>query len=155
MTSGNPKDREETARRLVRRLMAEHSLSVAELARRLGRSRQRLESQLAEDGGASLKLSDLCLLEEALPGLLGEFARAVRLRVVPMDGCAERTHVVHAATSLLRATTEASAAAMDAVADGHVDRREAAGIRRACTAAQTTLAVLEAAVNAAEGGALQ
>lgn len=145
-SSANPEERERAVRSVVRRLMSEHSLSVAACARLLGRKRQILERQIADDGDANLRLADLVVLESALPGLVGELAQACKLDVRPCIAPGPKdVDVLHAATQAMRAATAAGAEVLEAVADGKVTPSEAATARRLMRATRVALSKLEAA----------
>lgn len=147
LTSPNPAQRKRALSELVQRVQAEASLTDTFCAEHLGIPRQ--VYALKKSGERSFNGQELVALFVIMPPLLVEVARPLGHRVVPITEQATRAEVVHAATGAIRRVSEASAFAMDALADGRVDRRECVELCEKIGDGRQALADLEASAVAA------
>lgn len=153
LLSPNPEEREEAVRHLVRRLLSEASCPVTQVAKKLGRTRQLLDKQLADDGDSYLRLSDLGpLVAHIIPELLDELAAAVNRRVVPADRAGNVDAIVEAIGATLSTSGELAQTTMEALRDGRVDGPEALKIGRAASRVVAAVGGVEACVGAASVG---
>jgi hypothetical protein len=146
----NPANRRTEVRRIIRRWAAIAGVSVAELARRTGRSQQALDKLLTESGGA-VPLADLGILAAALgPGFLDELLADVHLRAVTTSEPEAGQSLLGAHVEAMREVAEAQITFAEAVADGAVTPCEMARIEResgeAVRAVEGQIAAARAAV---------
>jgi hypothetical protein len=133
--------------RSVQRLQSEAELTDVYVSEHLGIPRQLYA--LKKSGDRTFNDREVLALFALMPALLIAVAHANGFRAVPMTERGQRADVVHAATGALRAVSECSAAAMDALADGRIDRMEAHQLGERIGDGRKALAHLEASVDAA------
>jgi hypothetical protein len=133
--------------RMVQRAQSDAGFADVYVAEHLRIPRQHYV--LKRDGDRTFNDREVLSLLALMPALLIAVAHANGFRAVPMTERGQRADVVHAATGALRAVSECSAAAMDALADGRIDRMEAHQLGERIGDGRKALAHLEASVDAA------
>lgn len=149
LTSKNPEERARAVCYLVRRLLAEASVSDTAAAAQLGRSRQRFEHQLTE---GRLYLDDLLALEPLIPGLAAELLAPLGLRVIPDRAAGSVTDILAALGAVMQGAGATAATTAAALPDG-IDGVEAQAIDKECRQIIAALGTLQASVAAAVVGA--
>lgn len=151
LRSASKAERRDGWRRLVlKHIAATSGVTVTGLARRLERTRQRLQAMLEEDGGASLKLDDVAVfLDELGEAWWVEANRILGYELRPVVATAGAGDVLTAIAAVLREVGEAVAIATP-LAVGQVTPARREEVRREIAEARQALARLEAVLDAEE-----